>query len=328
MPEDDERPTGWLESVTLAGSDTPVRVTVEERGGNRVLLRQVDPGEPEPERVPIHPGDQIVVMQAISHVGLHTTDVEGSVADLITSMRVVPVRREHGVVYARTLRRGEEDTGRRVHVRPGESLTLEAGAVAVELDAIDEREPATSSGHVPLTPVLSTWFAVGHENTDLARVRYLLAAARRLDVANVLLMQVEVHRSELEPERQPGPNLRRAFLALIGAVEMAIVALGRAVDMVKKAKTAIECDLQVPEAVSEAMAALIEIRNAYEHIEDRAQGQVRGQPHPDALTIFDYRELIEHDRIRYGQHELDLVEQVPKLLGAVRQFLKNASAND
>lgn len=45
-------PAAWLDSVTLEGSDTPVRVVFDSRDGNRVFVRQADPVDGDPPRVP------------------------------------------------------------------------------------------------------------------------------------------------------------------------------------------------------------------------------------------------------------------------------------
>ncbi len=116
----------WVETATLSGSQTPVRVVLNGREGGQVFVRQLDLAEPEPERVSLHPGEELVVMQAISHTGLHATADQTS--DMLLGMRVLPVRRQGSVVYARSLRHGEEDTGQRVHVRPGGSIEIEEGA--------------------------------------------------------------------------------------------------------------------------------------------------------------------------------------------------------
>jgi hypothetical protein len=42
MPE--REPVGWLDEVTLAGSDEPVQVVLEERRGNELILRSASPG--------------------------------------------------------------------------------------------------------------------------------------------------------------------------------------------------------------------------------------------------------------------------------------------
>ncbi len=46
-------------------------------------------------------------------------------ADFLFAGRIVPIKREGNVVYARTLRRGEEDTGEAVHLEPGDRIVME-----------------------------------------------------------------------------------------------------------------------------------------------------------------------------------------------------------
>lgn len=324
----DAEPVGWLETVVLKGSDEPIRVTLEERRGSRVLLHQVDPEDPEPQRVPIYEGDELVVMTAVSHMSIHTSSVVGDDSGFLFSYRVVPVRREEGVVYARTLRRGERDSGQRVHVRPGDSLRFEANDVVAELDHIDALEPASPSGHVPLTPVLWTWLTLRSQESQPERMRYLLAAARRLDTANLLLTAVEDRRGDLSQEQLGAPATRRALFELVGAVELAVVALSRAIDMVTGAASAIGSVAAVPDAITNTEPAVTAIRNAYEHIEDRALGNVHGRPDPVALTIFDHGELINRDRIVYGGYELDLAAEVPELLQEARSFFLDAAGNE
>jgi hypothetical protein len=84
----------------------------------------------------------------------------------------------------------------------------------------------------------------------------------------------------------------------------------------------------VPKQLSKASAKVTAIRNAYEHIEDRAEGKVRGKPDPDALTIFDWRRLIMEQVVVYGTHELDLAAEAPALIGAMRQYFKDAVADE
>jgi len=196
----EREPDRWLDSVRLEGAEEVVRVTLEERRGNYVLVRQVDPAEPESERIPIYAEDEIAVMFAISHVGIHSTSEVGNISDLVHSMRVVPVRQEGNVVYARSLRDEEPDDGRRVHIRPGNSVTVEEGALSVDLDCIDAKEDATESGYVPLTSVLNTWFSFGRDGRDDNAVRYLVAAARRLDMANEMLIRVRRLTGEIEEQ--------------------------------------------------------------------------------------------------------------------------------
>jgi hypothetical protein len=318
--DDDAAAIGWLSDVTLSGSDEPIRVVLLRREGNRVIVRQVDPCDPEPDRIPLFEGDELVVAEAISHVSLNTNDTTGDTSGFLFGMRVVEVDRLDGVVRARTLRHGEADTGARVHVAPGESMTFDEGAMVVDLDFLDGLQPPTESGYAELTPVLATWFSVGEH--DEAEVRYLLAAARRLDVANRRMVEIEDCRSALSREGLAGPEIRRRFFQLIGAVESAIIALYRAVYMVQKASDLIGASHTVPPDVARMSSTINEIRKAYEHIEDRAVGTEFGRAHPDALTIFDYSELLKHDVIMYGAHRLSLTVDVPNVIRQVREFIK------
>ena len=241
-------------------------------------------------------------------------------------MRVVPVRVEGTTVYARTLRHDEVDDGRRVHAIPGGQITFEEGSLVAELDHIDDQAESTSSGHVPLTPVLWTWLSIRTDH-DEARTRFLLAAARRLDTANLLLIEVQGRTDLLKQEGLAGPAIRQNLFELVGCVEQAVVSLGRAVDMVLKAEDQIGRDVPIPPAVADAAEAVKDIRDAYEHIDERAAGNVWRKPHPDALTIFDWQRLLTEGVIVYGNHELELAEQIPALIAAMRHFFKSAAAD-
>jgi hypothetical protein len=212
------------------------------------------------------------------------------------------------------------------HLRKSGQITLEEGSLVVELDHIDDQAQPTSSGHVPLTSVLWTWLSIGTDH-DEARTRFLLAAARRLDTANLLLIEVQERTDRLNQDGLAGPATRRNLFELVGCVEQAVISLGRAVDMVLKARDQIGRDVPIPQVLTDAAEAVKDIRDAYEHIDERAAGNVWRRPHPDALTIFDWRRLLTEDVIVYGNHELELAEQVPALIAAMRQFFKSAAAN-
>ena len=170
-------------------------------------------------------------------------------------------------------------------------------SVVVELDAIDAREASAypEARYVPLTPTLWTWLAFGQH--DPVKVRYVLAAARRLDAASALFDEIEHRIAELRQEDLPALVVRRSFFALVSRVETAVVALGRVCDMIVQARSLIRARTRVPQSIRAKRVDLHEIRNAYEHIEDRALGRVREEPHPDALTIFDYKALVTQGHV-------------------------------
>lgn len=316
----------WLEArVTEEGQNSDVPIVIDAREGSTVYLRHADPPDPpDPPRVHIRPGDRVVMTTPIAAASVNATAEVGRVDDMITWLRVVLDRREGGKVYARTLRQGEPDDGRRVHVRPGEEFVFEAGAVVVSLDEIDSREPPTETGYVNLAPVLWAWLQFAPPSAE--SVRYVLAAARRLDAANGLLLSIQRARDNLAVDREAGnvagPVLRRHFTEMLSSVEMMVVALGRVTDMVCSAGELIACAVPVPGSVDANKDAVRSIRNAYEHIEDRALGQVNKRPDPQALTIFDYTALLAEDAVVYGEYRLGLANEVPDLLTDIRSFLK------
>jgi hypothetical protein len=83
----------------------------------------------------------------------------------------------------------------------------------------------------------------------------------------------------------------------------------------------------VPPTIVAKRVDLGAIRNAYEHIEDRALGQVHQKPHPDALTIFEYDALLKEGHLTYTGHTLDVEEDFPKLIAEAREFLKDVAKN-
>lgn len=317
-PESGPPPRAWVGATPGHEDRAPVFV---RRDGNKIIVREKDPCDPEPARIPMYEGDEVIGMIPISHMSVNTNSETDDLTGLIVSMRVVLTRREPGHVYLRTLRHNEVDDGRRVHVEPGESFTLEQ--VTVELDHIDSSEQPTDSAYVPLTPVLWSWLSIGERND--VQYRYLLAAARRLDQANEALMAVERHTAAANETAHFGPTFRRHVFAMIGAVETTVIALGRAIDMAQKAATSLGVPGELPEAITSSAGSVLAIRNAYEHIEDRALGTVHGKPDPVALTIFDHGTLLREDTIVYGHHRLHLHEDLPKLLAETRQYLKDTA---
>ncbi|AWO86006.1 hypothetical protein DLJ61_23015 [Gordonia terrae] len=96
--------------------------------------------------------------------------------------------------------------------------------------------------------------------------------------------------------------------------------------MCRQAESAIGTIVRVPNEITTTCDAVTKIRNAYEHIEDRALGNERHGPHPDALTIFKHDQVVGDGVIEYGAYRLDLITEVPQIIRATRQFLKGVAA--
>lgn len=243
-------------------------------------------------------------------------------------MRVVPVRREGNRVLGRVLGYHEKDDGRRVHLRPGDQFTLSGKSIA-QLDLVDSYSRPDESGYAPLSDTVWTWIRISGLR-DEGQVRYLTAAARRLDSAHRAFRRIAALRDELEEFLQQnawGPKIRAVTATLIGEVETAVIALWRAVDMVNAVPQNLKTEREPPSSVIAARTGLKEIRDAYEHIDERAFGRKRQKVDPHARTIFDYRELLEENRITYGPYSLELEREVPDLLLAAREYLKRTTGD-
>ena len=112
----------------------------------------------------------------------------------------------------------------------------------------------------------------------------------------------------------------RVFKAL-GYAELMCVALNRATKMIKDIPSKFSASAVVPNTVNAISPALTAMRNAIEHIEDRAFGNVFGQTHPDALTIFDQDDFFAFGVLRYAGHSLDVRAEVVPALVSFRQFI-------
>ena len=64
------------------------------------------------------------------------------------------------------------------------------------------------------------------------------------------------------------------------------------------------------------------LRNACEHTEDRALGNVR-ESHPQALTVFDHEPRLAEDTPVYGKFRLGVTDELPGLLADMRQCIKD-----
>jgi hypothetical protein len=317
----------WIDiRLGLVGQEVESPGVLDERVGGTVFVRNADPCDPPAfPRILIRPGDRIVLKTPVGFFGLNSTSEVGRVDDLIASARVVLDRREDGVVYGRTLRVAgsrRSMSSSDICSAPGSNTNCSPGRTWSRLPSSGS---PSETGYVNLAPVIWAWLQLSPPTAE--SVRYVLAAARRLDAANRLLLSVQQARERLSIDADggdvPGPTLRRHFADLLSSVEMLVVALGRVTDMVCSARSAIGSTVPVPRSVNAKKHAIRALRNACEHIEDRALGHVNGKPDPQALTIFDYEPLLAEDTMVYGKHRLGVTDEIPALLADMRQFIKD-----
>lgn len=315
----DSDETIWVEPF----AEGNVRLVLDQVVGETVFVRQIDPADGEPERVELRPGHYIEVCTPISHVSLNGSGEVGA-NDCLYWLRVVPDGRRAGIALGRTLRHGEVDDGRRVHLRPGEQFQLPSGSVTVELDVLDEFyrnvEPDRPEGS--LSAALRVWFGLGVVRKPTTRL-LAIAAAHRFDAATHLLGRSVEIRERLDGEDNiGGPQFVVSIDELIHLTQEGIVALARCIALIDRGRSESPFVVEEDSAIAENKAAIKAIRDAYEHIDERAVGNLRNAVFDTrAYMIFDHLPLVRENRIQYLDHDLDL-SILPVVLSACRASIK------
>ena len=89
---------------------------------------------------------------------------EENQGDFLFGGRIVPIKREGNIVYARSLRRGEEDTGEGVALQPGDRLVIPAGELVIDSRQIDTYyNPKGLGGYAPVANTVWTWYRIATE---------------------------------------------------------------------------------------------------------------------------------------------------------------------
>ena len=311
-------------------NDQPVRIVEEGREGSTVFARylgekEVDTGktfELDPEQ------EQLVITIPYYYASLHTTDDVESKDDILTWVRVVPDGRDGSTVYGRTLLPNEVDTGLGVQLRPGDNFAIRPGNLDISVDSVDTSAAIKfEDGYASIANTVWTWLSLYPTFTRKVLpeevFRFLLSAARRLDASYEAFSLVRSKLKELETVEY-GIRQRNLIFEIMGLFEIAIVAMNRAFQMALKIHDSYSVNAHFPDSVRNKLPALKQMRNAYEHIEDRALGCVQGKPHIDALSIFNYERLFEEGIATYGSHELDIYNETISLFIDTRQYLKEA----
>ncbi len=88
----------------------------------------------------------------------------------------------------------------------------------------------------------------------------------------------------------------------LGDAESMCVALNRAISMIAQAPSTISAPADVPQEVSEIEHAVLAIRNAFEHIDERAVGKARRENASDAVSVFDQSDFFSSGVLHYAGH--------------------------
>ncbi len=238
-------------------------------------------------------------------------NVQNSGGELLTYGRLVPDGREGNKVFARMLRLGEEDTGEGVDIRAGDQLVIRPGGLVINSDEIDALSPKKVGGYAPVANTVWTWYSIVGERVGF--FVYLFSLARRLDAAHAAWELAIQERDNAKNEGATGAIERRiGFFRALSEAEVTIIALHRGMDMLLRFNSVFHLGLEIPDSLRNMEPVVREMRNAFEHIDERAQGKInqRGQMDAEALTIFDQPDFIESSVLHYRGQDLNFYEDV------------------
>ncbi len=224
--------------------------------------------------------------QEIRAIGVTLTGEAGA-DDALVAVRVVPAGHDGSRILGRTLQPGEIDPGVPIVLDPdaGEDLHFPPGSISISIQDVDREAKPDALGYAAITNTVWTWLNVPAAPIPPEVYRLLLSAARQLDTAYTLYTETQQLLTGLSGKFW---RRREQVFAALGVSELVCIALHRTVRILQQPSLG----LQLPASVSKKKKALTDIRDALEHIEQRAAGKVFKKRHPDALSIFDQRDFV------------------------------------
>ena len=212
--------------------------------------------------------------------------------------------------------------GRGYRSKPARGFEFPAGSISVTMADVDRYSKPEPDGYAPVTNTVWSWLAIPPFEDGQTFVNYLLEASRRLDkahthCANALCVLVA-------PPEDVGFRARQARFNALGDAESMCVALSRAVRMIARARETISAPTVVPEEIGAIEEAVLAIRDAFEHIDERAVGKARRENSTDALSVFDQADFFAAGVLRYAGYSLDVRREALPALIAGRRFIVEA----
>ena len=116
------------------------------------------------------------------------------------------------------------------------------------------------------------------------------------------------------------------MLDSLGDAESMCIALSRAVRMIAGARASISIPTAVPQEINAIEDDVVAIRNAFEHIDERAVGKAHREGQHDAMSVFDQSDFFASGVLRYAGRSLDTCDEVMPALISGRRFILEAAA--
>ena len=238
--------------------------------------------------------------------------------ELLLLGRLVPAGSDATTVFARSLRPGEEDTGEGVNVPAGKRLVIKPGDLSFDSDEIDSRSPKGRGGYAPVADTIWTWYRmVGAKDQSLLMM--LLAAARRLDATHVFWSATMD--ALAESANLSGIERRSTLFRTLAMAEVTVISMSRAVAMLYRLEEKFSLGLQIPQEIESSRDTLRQLRNALEHIDDRAMGEAKDGTADSAMSIFLQPHFVDNGVLTYAGQGIVFTTGMPVALGHCREVL-------
>ena len=238
--------------------------------------------------------------------------------ELLFLARLVPAGSDENTTYARTLRPGEEDSGETVQVPAGKRLVIRPGDFSFSSDEIDARSPKGRGGYAPVADTLWTWYRLSGAK-DPSLLMMVLAAARRLDATHVF-WSATMEALE-ESAALAGIERRSTLFRALAMAEVAVISLSRGVEILYRLEERFDLSLQIPKEINSLRATLRRMRNALEHIDERAMGEASDGTAGSAMSIFFQPYFVDQGVLTYAGEGMLFTKGVPVALGHCREVI-------
>lgn len=280
--------------------------------------------------------DKVRTGQELKIISVHLGP-EVNASNCLARIRVVPDHRVGNLVYGRSLRPGEPDSGQGIPIFDEMSLSFPVGSIQftiADVECHSDSEPE-AGGYAPTANVVWTWMALPPKADQKAFIDYLLAASRRLDEGHAHCQRALSHLKRLQKMDSASTNrkwtppqtafrVRESAAEAWGAAESMCVSLAKVVRMVSDAQRTIGTTIAVPDEIGRIESAATAIRHAIEHIEERVAGRARQEDPDVAISIFDQTDLFTAGVLRYADYAMDIRQDVVPAILAARRFILEA----
>ena len=184
--------------------------------------------------------------------------------NLLFRGRLVLIRREGNIVYARSLRRGEEDTGEGIHLNPGDQLVIPEGELVIDSRDIDDLIEEDLGGYKTIFPVIHIFSSFRKDPIEQKKI--LFAIGRWMD--STYLHWKNFTMAIDDTRNATGDKKAISFHKAWGSAEQAVITLHRLNELVKKFNRNFG-GIKVPNMLKKSSKTVQRLRGKIEHSDEQ-----------------------------------------------------------